>query len=412
MNRLSIVIPVLNQWALTRACLESLAAHTPGRFYNVVVVDNGSADETPHSCPALLHALFPQRHLYLRQEMNMNFGPACNLGARAVAAERVLFLNNDTEVTKDWLGPLFRALRNDSRLGAVSSLLLYPDSMRVQHLGVAFDPNLHPVHLFDSFPASHPVVGRNRNLQAISAAALFMHRDLFLDCGGFHEGYKNGSEDLDLCCQLLRRGMRLGCVADSVVLHHTSRTEGRYDNISDNARLLNERCRGSFSSDLHRFARQEGFEVRLNDWLEPYLAESDDRELEKDLDLAAELGEHPLWERGYSPLAGQLEAEGRHAEALAWQELCAGFFPRQEHFARALMLAALAGREERRKHWEARMRQATELIRDRERLVQRARTNLKWFKESGEQELAVLYRAWLERVALQRVAVPIWDIKL
>ena len=45
----SIVIPVFNKIELTRGCLESISRNTPASDYEVIVVDNGSADGTPGS---------------------------------------------------------------------------------------------------------------------------------------------------------------------------------------------------------------------------------------------------------------------------------------------------------------------------------------------------------------------------
>ena len=54
----SVIIPVFNQWELTRACLKALAATTEGKAIEVIVVDNASSDETPEACPILGERLF------------------------------------------------------------------------------------------------------------------------------------------------------------------------------------------------------------------------------------------------------------------------------------------------------------------------------------------------------------------
>jgi GT2 family glycosyltransferase len=411
MTVLSVVVPVYGQWALTEACLGSLARCTPGAFYQVIVVDNGSADETPARCPELLRALFGERGLHLRLEENLGFAAACNAGARAASGQHLLFLNNDTELTPGWPDPLFRALRDDPRLGAVSPLLLFPGSRRVQHLGVSFDPNLHPLHLFSGFPGDHPAATRPRTFQAVSAAALLLPRDLFLDLGGFHEGFRNGSEDLDLCCRLKRAGMRVACEPRSVVLHHTSRTEGRFDHVEDNARLLDQRCRGCFSSDLQRYAHLEGLRIRLTPWLEPYLAAAHLPPLAKaPCELADLLHEQPLHTEAHRTLVAHLQDSGDGEGALEWQELLCGFHPSVEHFSEAARLAMLTAKPDQEARWRGRLAHVEQLLAEPERIVERAARNRDWFRESGDRDMETLYRSWIDRRALQGISLPVLDL--
>ena len=129
----AVIIPVFNNWGLTRDCLDSLREHTPGDNFEVVVVDNGSVDAGRTELEPLGNSLFPGRFTVVRFEENRNFGPACNAGAHTATASLLFFLNNDTVLTPGWAEPLLDALRADDSLGAVGPLLLYPDNT-VQHL--------------------------------------------------------------------------------------------------------------------------------------------------------------------------------------------------------------------------------------------------------------------------------------
>ena len=59
----SVIIPVFNQWELTRACLKALAATTAGKAVEVIVVDRGAPQKSDrcdsystrrgeHTCPS------------------------------------------------------------------------------------------------------------------------------------------------------------------------------------------------------------------------------------------------------------------------------------------------------------------------------------------------------------------------
>jgi len=128
----SIIIPVWNQVELTRQCLHALAAATGGIEYEVIIVDNGSTDETP----ALLASLGGDVQI-IRNDENLGFAKACNQGARAARGRYLVFLNNDTIPQEGWLQALVKEAQAYPNVAVVGSKLLYPDGT-VQHAGVAF----------------------------------------------------------------------------------------------------------------------------------------------------------------------------------------------------------------------------------------------------------------------------------
>jgi GT2 family glycosyltransferase len=303
--KVAVIIPVFNQWVLTAGCLHSLREHTPREDVQVIVVDNGSADETAQACGPLGRELFGARFEHVRLEENINFGPGCNLGANRADADFLFFLNNDTLLTPGWLPPLLDAFTKKPRLGAVGPLLLYPGNDRVQHLGVTFTPNMHVDHLYHFFPASHRVVNCTRALQAITGAALMLQSEVFRQAGRFWEEYRNGYEDLDLCWQIRARGLTLHCEPASRVFHLTSQTVGRFDAENHNSQLLLRRCNQAFIPDLHRFAVQDGFSLRLSPTLRMtmMLVRDPQETIGLDMDgLWAEILAEPLWLEGYERL--------------------------------------------------------------------------------------------------------------
>lgn len=301
----AVIIPAFNQWPLTADCLRSLREHTPGEDVQVIVVDNGSADETAAVCGAFGRELFGERFEHVRLEENLNFGPGCNLGASRADAEFLFFLNNDTLLTPGWLAPLIEAFASRPKLGAVGPLLLYPEQDRVQHLGVTFTPTNHVTHLYHYFPSTHPVVMRERNLQAITGAALMIPTGVFRQAGKFWEEYRNGYEDLDLCWNIRSQGLTLRCVPESRVYHLTSQTPGRFDAESHNAQVLARRCQGAFYPDMHRFAHDDGYELGLTPTLTANVVRVRPEEETRDFGMArlwTEIQVEPLWEEGYERL--------------------------------------------------------------------------------------------------------------
>ena len=268
---LSIIIPVYNKFALTRACLASLADATRGEDIEVIVVDNASSDETFRLCPALGKALFGDRFLYLPQEQNRNFSGANNIGAGCARGEDLFFLNNDTLAKDAFLPPLLDVLRTDTSLGAVGPLLLYPQKAslaeRVQHCGVVLSLQNQIAHLYEFFPSTHPLVQKKRFLQVITGAALCMKKALYQAVGGFDEGFVNGFEDVELCARLTRMGLRQKVVPESVIYHYGGQSPGRTQHEAQNAQRCFEKCGNTLTVDEAARYREDGYRVFLSDWL-------------------------------------------------------------------------------------------------------------------------------------------------
>jgi len=333
--RVAVVIPVFNQWQLTADCLRSLREHTPDEAVQVIVVDNGSTDETAKACGPLGSKLFGGRFEHVRLDANVNFGPGCNLGADRADADFLFFLNNDTLLTPGWLAPLLDAFAQRPNLGAVGPLLLYPGNDRVQHLGVTFTPNMHVDHLYHYFPATHRVVSTRRELQAITGAALMLPAKLFHQTGRFFEEYRNGYEDLDLCWQIRSLGLTLRCEPASRIYHLTSQTTGRFDAESHNSQLLLRRCNQAFVPDMHRFAKEDGFSLRLTPTLRMNMTLVRDARETNGLGmdgLWAEILAEPLWEEGYERLLALFFQKGMWDAALDLLRMQLSFFSDERIF--------------------------------------------------------------------------------
>lgn len=319
---LSIIIPVFNKWKLTLDCLVSLKKNTPEELYEVIVVDNASSDETSGKLAPFGQELFGKRFSSIRNAENKNFGPACNQGAQAAEAPLLLFLNNDTLLTPDWLPPLLEAMQQDDSLGAITPLLLYADNT-VQHLGVTFF--LKSIwHLYQHYPRAHPVVSKKRYLQAVTGAAMLISKELFWDCGGFYEEYKNGFEDIDLCMQIKARGKKMRCIPESVVYHLESQTPGRKSNEDNNAQLLTKRFQHAFKYDAHIHAFQDKFNPAIDDYagLSFLLPETESRALQQEAEQKTfewvhnKLCENPGWLDGARLLKRSAEEQGNYKLAL------------------------------------------------------------------------------------------------
>lgn len=395
--RVSVIIPAWNLWELTRDCLLSLAAYSRGANLQVIVVDNGSTDATREALEPLGRKLWGGKFLPLRLPENLGFAKACNAGARAADGEALFFVNNDITFSPDWLPPLTAALARPDT-AAVGPLLLYPDGT-CQHCGVSLSPMNTLCHLYEGFPGDHPALRRPHPLRALTGAALLLRREDFAAAGGFHEGYRNGFEDLDLCLSLGARGGRLRLAGESVLCHRTSQTPGRFDRDAENAALFVSRWGGKWPPDLHVQAAVDGYEVRLTAGGTPYVAlsEARARELDAVADgdeacLRDQLRREPLWGNGYVRLGGLLEREGRRDEALGILSRGMRLLPVPELCLPLLRLARLSGRADIIGGTIPLLEISASRREETRTYVQ---TLLRQAKRDGERGLESLFRRWL-----------------
>ncbi|MEX2196853.1 MAG: glycosyltransferase family 2 protein [Thermoleophilaceae bacterium] len=245
----SVIVLAYGNRAVTERCLDSLAAALGdelGGAYELVLVDNGSPDDT-----AELFRAWEDRATVLLLDENRNFAGGCNAGARAAAGDVLVFLNNDTEVPAGALEAVVEAARQPG-VGVAGTRLLYPDGT-IQHAGVVhkeWQPGrVLPLHLFHHEPGDLPGARASYDLDAVTGACLAMPAPLFEELGGFDEAYVNGLEDIDLCLRARTAGHRVVYRGDVHLVHHERLTRGANHDEKPNAAIFHRRWNPLLSDD-------------------------------------------------------------------------------------------------------------------------------------------------------------------
>jgi len=253
----SIIIPVRNRSLFTKACLLAIEKSVPAEKlpHEVIVVDDGSTDDTPMLLSAWCLSRVNARVLRMRQ--NSGFARACNEGARVARGRYIVLLNNDTLPTPGWLEKMLELAAGEPQVGIVGSKLLFPDG-RIQHIGVAFDEGKNPGHIYRGFPSDIEPAKLSREYQAVTGACLLVDRDLFWSVGGLDEAYENSYEDVDLCLKLRARGCRILVCADSTLYHFESMSENRHVHDFRNRALLKTRWGNNILCDMKGWYTQDG----------------------------------------------------------------------------------------------------------------------------------------------------------
>lgn len=214
-----VIVLNWNGAADTEACVETLRA-AAGRSFTVLVVDNGSVDE---SCERLL-ARFPDLAL-LRLPANQGFSGGNNAGIRRAlerGATHVLVLNNDTVVPARCIDALAEAVAADPRIGAASPVIFkLPKTEEVWYAGGTFDrAQGRPAHVLQAPPETAPV----SDTYYATGCAMLLSAEALRRVGDFEEDYFALWEDADLSLRIRRAGWRVVLVASARLYHKVGAT--------------------------------------------------------------------------------------------------------------------------------------------------------------------------------------------
>jgi GT2 family glycosyltransferase len=240
-------MPTRDKHAVLRACVESIERRTRWRRWELIVVDNGSAD--PRAL-AYLEEL-GRRHRVLRDARPFNWSALNNAAAREARGEHLLFMNNDMEVqAPDWIEALLEHAQRPE-VGAVGARLLYPDR-RVQHAGVVLGIGSAAGHGFKYLPEDDPgyasLAHAIRDVSAVTGACMMVPRARFDEVGGFEEQMPVAYNDIDFCLKLRRAGHLVVYTPYATLLHHESATR-RYEHPAEDEVLLKVRWRDELLHD-------------------------------------------------------------------------------------------------------------------------------------------------------------------
>src|SRR3989344_9688199 len=109
----SVIILNWNGKKFLNTCLSSLV-QISNPSIEIIVVDNNSSDDSV----SYMKTNFPNVKV-IASDKNNGFAGGNNIGAGAALGQYLLFLNNDTKVTKDFLIPMIEACKRDAQVGCI-----------------------------------------------------------------------------------------------------------------------------------------------------------------------------------------------------------------------------------------------------------------------------------------------------
>jgi GT2 family glycosyltransferase len=219
--RVSIIIPVYNQWEYTYGCIKSIHENTKDIPFEIIVADDCSTDQTIN-----ISDIIKGIEVIHNQE-NLKFILNNNNAAKRARGEYILFLNNDTRVHPNWLRSLVDVLDNDEKAGIVGSKLLFPNGRLQEAGGIIWnDASGWNYGKFDD--PQKPEYNYLRETDYVSGASLMIRKSLWEKLGGFDELFVPAYyEDTDIAFRAREAGYKVIYQPLSVVTHFEGLSNGK-----------------------------------------------------------------------------------------------------------------------------------------------------------------------------------------
>lgn len=230
-RHVDVVVCVHDALDVVKLCLESVCANRNAERHRLIVVDDGSNEETR----AWLRD-FASRHdrvNLIRHERAMGYTKAANAGLRATHSDMAVMLNSDTIVAGPWIEKLLDAAFSNAGVGIVGPL-----SSAASHQSIPNHQGVNHQTAINDLPEGYSVSDMNAWCERQAPAALVprvplvhgfcmaLTRDVIEAVGYFDEAHfpSGYGEENDYCFRAVDRGFSLAVATHTYVYHKKSQS--------------------------------------------------------------------------------------------------------------------------------------------------------------------------------------------
>jgi len=190
----------------------------------ILIVDNKPNDEKKEKL---------KNFLYLPQQKNLGFAKAVNLASKKAKGEWLLILNDDIEQVTENLINKMLTFAKKNHLDAVSPVLKKTTG-EIENFGYKVLP-IGKVQLITKNPQSIT----NNEIDGLTAACLFIKKQVFEKIGGFDESFFAYLEDVDLFLRLKKKGFRFALNPNVFVIHNHMTTSSKMGFFKEKQDFIN-----------------------------------------------------------------------------------------------------------------------------------------------------------------------------
>jgi len=257
-TQVSICIVTYNRLGLLKKCLDSIFINTNYPNYKVLIWSNGCEDGTREYLNAL--ATINDKVIPILSETNEVFVLPNNKMMKMFPDNDILLLNNDVEVTKNWLTALHEEAYSSDKIGIVGSKLLFPDGQLQEFGGELYlDGTGRNIGKWED--PDQAAYKKPKHAAFVSGCSFYIKKSTIEQIGMFDEQFHPCyCEDADYCYTAWEHGIETKVTPHSIIFHYEGGTAGtntssgfkKYQTINmkkflnkhrDNLELINEKVR-------------------------------------------------------------------------------------------------------------------------------------------------------------------------
>jgi GT2 family glycosyltransferase len=219
---LSIIIVSWKVKDLLKNCLTSIFKETAKIKFEVIVIDNGSVDETVE----MVAGDFPQVKI-ISNLRNRGFAKANNQGIKQAQGRYILLLNPDTIIINQALDKIVEFMDKHQQAGIIGCKLLNPDystqpSVRkfpvfVDHLIMMF--KLHHLFTLKRYLITDFDYNKESEVEQVMGAFFLINKEVIKKIGLLDEGYYIWFEEVDYCFRAKQAGFSVIYTPMSQIIH-------------------------------------------------------------------------------------------------------------------------------------------------------------------------------------------------
>lgn len=230
-KKIAVVIINYNGKDLLKKFLPSVVKYSDKKISDIYIIDNNSDDDSIDFIKKNYSSV-----KIIQNDKNYGYAKGYNVGLDKILSEYLVLINNDVEVTENWLEPMLQGLETNNEIGSCQpKILSYENKDSFEYAGACggyLDFLNYPFcrgRIFDHIEKDRGQYNKPKEIFWSSGACMMIRNEVFKKAGGFDETFFAHMEEIDLCWRIKGLNYSNFFFPDSKVYHLGGGTL-RYEN--------------------------------------------------------------------------------------------------------------------------------------------------------------------------------------